>query len=373
MPRGQYHRVPAVRRSRDRLVLHARHGPDPRALLRTGGRPGRTRRNLRHALVLDAVDRPVRTSPRCPGDGAPPVRPPSAPPARACLSTSSASSAIARSCGPSPSSTASPSTTSRSPRDTRRGAEASCSLVDPWAWELWFRSLRADPLPRPVRALHGGVINIHYSFPPSFAGARPYHQAHDRGVVHRRHRPPRRWQTWTRPRSSSRTSPGLSHAGILVLALQRKGQDVERRVLAQAAGGMPSTASCFNGRRTVVFARAPAGNCPRCLNGGPAQVEPRIGRRGQQFLVAGDEQDDGAALGAVLDGPRGSTPGAAGPRRAARRRWTMRARDIGGGNDEALLLPARQRQRDAARRSRSNSSSSWSASASSIAPAPDPV
>ncbi|MCE9684312.1 formyltetrahydrofolate deformylase [Halomonas alkalisoli] len=28
----------------------------------------------------------------------------------------------------------------------------------------------------------GRVINIHHSFLPSFAGARPYHQAHDRGV-----------------------------------------------------------------------------------------------------------------------------------------------------------------------------------------------
>src|SRR5699024_3043544 len=28
----------------------------------------------------------------------------------------------------------------------------------------------------------GRAINIHHSFLPSFAGARPYHQAHDRGV-----------------------------------------------------------------------------------------------------------------------------------------------------------------------------------------------
>jgi formyltetrahydrofolate deformylase len=30
--------------------------------------------------------------------------------------------------------------------------------------------------------LHGHVINIYHSFLPSFKGARPYHQAHDRGV-----------------------------------------------------------------------------------------------------------------------------------------------------------------------------------------------
>jgi formyltetrahydrofolate deformylase len=32
------------------------------------------------------------------------------------------------------------------------------------------------------KALEGRIINIHHSFLPSFKGARPYHQAHERGV-----------------------------------------------------------------------------------------------------------------------------------------------------------------------------------------------
>jgi formyltetrahydrofolate deformylase len=36
--------------------------------------------------------------------------------------------------------------------------------------------------PELCRALSGRAINIHHSFLPSFKGARPYHQAHQRGV-----------------------------------------------------------------------------------------------------------------------------------------------------------------------------------------------
>ena len=42
-----------------------------------------------------------------------------------------------------------------------------------------YMQVLSDPM---CRALSGRAINIHHSFLPSFKGARPYYQAHDRGV-----------------------------------------------------------------------------------------------------------------------------------------------------------------------------------------------
>ncbi len=42
-----------------------------------------------------------------------------------------------------------------------------------------YMQVLSDPM---CRALAGRAINIHHSFLPSFKGARPYYQAHDRGV-----------------------------------------------------------------------------------------------------------------------------------------------------------------------------------------------
>src|SRR5581483_4803407 len=68
--------------------------------------------------------------------------------------------------------------------ETKADAEAQLvQLVDKEDVELvvlarYMQVLSADLCAR----LPGRIINIHHSFLPSFKGAKPYHQAHDRGV-----------------------------------------------------------------------------------------------------------------------------------------------------------------------------------------------
>ncbi|MGD6748050.1 formyltetrahydrofolate deformylase [Streptomyces sp. BH106] len=69
-------------------------------------------------------------------------------------------------------------------RDTKGAAEEQLlRLVDEYAIDLVvlarYMQILSDDL---CKALEGRAINIHHSFLPSFAGAKPYHQAHARGV-----------------------------------------------------------------------------------------------------------------------------------------------------------------------------------------------
>ena len=80
--------------------------------------------------------------------------------------------------------TASRSTTSPSRRTPSRQAEARLlGLVDEHDVDLVvlarYMQVLSDDL---CKALAGRAINIHHSFLPSFKGAKPYHQAHARGV-----------------------------------------------------------------------------------------------------------------------------------------------------------------------------------------------
>ncbi len=101
--------------------------------------------------------------------------------------------------------------------------------------------------------LSGRCINIHHSFLPSFKGARPYHQAHARGV---------KVIGATAHYVTSDLDEGpiidqdverISHADTPD-DLIRRGRDIERRVLARALSYHLDDRVMLNGRKTVVFA-----------------------------------------------------------------------------------------------------------------------
>ena len=70
------------------------------------------------------------------------------------------------------------------------------------------RPLHAGPVRRRLQAVEGRMINIHHSFLPSFKGAKPYHQAHARGVKLVGATAHYVTPDSTKARSSSRTSSG---------------------------------------------------------------------------------------------------------------------------------------------------------------------
>jgi formyltetrahydrofolate deformylase len=96
------------------------------------------------------------------------------------------------------------------------------------------------------------VINIHHSFLPAFAGGRPYHQAHARGVK-------------LIGATAHYATPDLDEGPIIhqdvarvthrhgVEDLVRKGRDLEKLVLAQAVRWHLEARVLVYGRKTVVF------------------------------------------------------------------------------------------------------------------------
>jgi formyltetrahydrofolate deformylase len=103
------------------------------------------------------------------------------------------------------------------------------------------------------RRLHGRCINIHHSFLPGFKGARPYHQAHRRGVK-------------LIGATAHYVTPDLDEGPIIEQDVERithrdspddlirKGRDIERRVLARAVRDHLEDRVIINGGKTVVFA-----------------------------------------------------------------------------------------------------------------------
>ncbi len=100
--------------------------------------------------------------------------------------------------------------------------------------------------------LSGKCINIHHSFLPGFKGAKPYHQAHARGV---------KLMGATAHYVTSDLDEGpiieqdverISHQDSPD-DLVRKGRDIERRVLARALSWHLEDRVLLNGHKTVVF------------------------------------------------------------------------------------------------------------------------
>ena len=102
------------------------------------------------------------------------------------------------------------------------------------------------------RRLEGRVINIHHSFLPSFKGARPYHQAHARGVK-------------IIGATAHYVTPDLDEGPIISQDIEHvdhtmtpddlvaAGRDVESRVLARAVRYHLERRILLNGDSTVVF------------------------------------------------------------------------------------------------------------------------
>ncbi len=96
------------------------------------------------------------------------------------------------------------------------------------------------------------IINIHHSFLPAFAGARPYHQAHERGVK-------------VIGATAHYVTPELDQGPIIeqdvarvshrdsVSDLVRKGRDLEKIVLARAVDLHLRRRIVVYGNKTVVF------------------------------------------------------------------------------------------------------------------------
>ena len=101
-------------------------------------------------------------------------------------------------------------------------------------------------------ALSGRAINIHHSFLPGFKGAKPYHQAHERGVK-------------MIGATAHYVTGDLDEGPIIAQDVEHvshadtpddlvgRGRDIERRVLARAVAWHLEDRVLLNGHKTVVF------------------------------------------------------------------------------------------------------------------------
>ena len=100
--------------------------------------------------------------------------------------------------------------------------------------------------------LFGQIINIHHSFLPSFKGATPYHQAHERGVkiigATAHYVTPDLDEGPIIEQETARVTHAMSPDDLVAA-----GRDIESRVLARAVKLHLESRVMLNGKRTVVF------------------------------------------------------------------------------------------------------------------------
>jgi formyltetrahydrofolate deformylase len=100
--------------------------------------------------------------------------------------------------------------------------------------------------------LYGQIINIHHSFLPSFKGAKPYHQAHERGVkiigATAHYVTPDLDEGPIIEQETARVNHAMTPDELIAV-----GRDIESRVLARAVKLHLENRVMLNGRRTVVF------------------------------------------------------------------------------------------------------------------------
>ena len=100
--------------------------------------------------------------------------------------------------------------------------------------------------------LYGQIINIHHSFLPSFKGAKPYHQAHERGVkiigATAHYVTPDLDEGPIIEQETARVNHAMSPDDLVAA-----GRDIESRVLARAVKLHLESRVMLNGKRTVVF------------------------------------------------------------------------------------------------------------------------
>lgn len=106
--------------------------------------------------------------------------------------------------------------------------------------------------PELCRALSGRAINIHHSFLPSFKGARPYHQAHTRGVKIIGATAHYVTEDLDEGPIIEQDVERVTHA-MSPVELTQVGSDVESLVLSRAVTAHVQHRILLNGQRTVVF------------------------------------------------------------------------------------------------------------------------